>query len=96
MTHQTQDGQTMRLLGAEGNYAVGVMPGHRRNNVQTTNQDMVNRLASCPAYTRHKKRCRVSVCPAFAALAQHCVCHATSILFIIVPLNVCLSHIVII
>ena len=31
MTHQTQDGQTMRLLGAEGNYAVGVMPGHRSN-----------------------------------------------------------------
>ena len=77
--------------------AVGIMYGHCRKDVQPPNQDMVNRLAFYPAYTTRQKR-RLGAGPAFAALAEHrpnkwlesCVCRATSILFIIVTLNIML------
>ena len=48
---------------------VGIMSGHCRKDVQTSNQDMVNRRAFCPAYTTRQKGCGVSAGPAFAALA---------------------------
>ena len=48
--------------------AVGIMSGHCRKDVQTSNQDMVNRRAFCPAYTTRQKRrrgqCWASVCSA--------------------------------
>ena len=36
--------------------AVGIMSGHCRKHVQTSNQDMVNRRAFCPAYTTRQKK----------------------------------------
>ena len=75
------------------------MSGHCRKDVQTPNQDMVNRRAFAQHTQHAKKGCGVSAGPAFAALAKHrpnkglesCVCRATSILFIILTLNMMLQ-----
>ena len=84
MTHQTQGGESnagstpvhyrRHRTNAKATPiqhpapAVGIMSGHCRKDVQTPNQDMVNRRAFCPAYTTRQKRrrgqCWASVCSA--------------------------------